>query len=272
MLKLQPPQIHPTAVVDSSAVIEQNVSIGPYVHIGAQSRIGAGTTIAAHAVIGDYTLIGPNCRIASHAVVGSPSQDLKHTEGAVSWLEIGARNRIREFATLNRATAAGARTLLGDDNLLMAYAHVAHDCVLGNQIVLANQATLGGHVQVEDGVVVGAMSGIHQFVRLGSLSMIGAMSRVCHDVAPYLLVNGAPAKVHGLNSTGLRRAGLDLQTRQTIKQAFYLLYRRTGTLEQVLESLAALPQIPEIQQMQTFLKAGTRGLVGLERALLKERA
>lgn len=271
MLTLQPPRIHPTAVVDPSAVIEHGVEIGPYVQVGAQSHIAQGTRIAGHAVIGDYTLIGPDCRIAAYAVVGSPSQDLKHTEGAVSWLEIGARNRIREFVTINRATAAGARTLIGNDNLLMAYAHVAHDCTLGHQIVLANQATLGGHVQVEDSVVVGAMSGIHQFVRLGRLSMIGAMSRVCHDVPPYLLVNGSPAKVHGLNSVGLRRAGLESHSRQLIKQAFYLLYRRTGTLEQVIEGLEALPTHPDVQHMRVFLQAGTRGLVGLERGLLKDR-
>lgn len=265
MLKLQTAQIHPSAVIDPSAIIETDVTIGAYAQVGAQSRIGARTQISAHAVIGDYTLIGPDCRIAAYAVVGSPSQDLKHTEGSISWLEIGARNRIREFVTINRATADGARTQLGHDNLLMAYAHVAHDCILGNRIVLANQATLGGHVQVEDEVVIGAFSGIHQFVRLGRLSMIGAMSRVCHDVPPYLLVNGSPAKVHGLNTVGLRRAGLETQTRQILKQAFHLLYRRTGTLNQALAALNTLPELPEVQAMSDFLQAGTRGLVGLER-------
>jgi len=260
--------VHPSACIDPSAEIHPSAEIGPYVTVGRQSRIGAGTKIAAHAVIGDYTLIGPDCRIYSHAVVGSPSQDLKHEEDAVSWLEIGARNRIREFVTVNRATADGACTRLGDNNLLMAYAHVAHDCELGSQIVLANHATLGGHVQLEDEVVVGAMSGIHQFVRLGRLSMIGAMSRICHDVPPFMLANGSPARVYGLNTVGLRRAGLTPETRQLLKQAYQLLYRRSQSLSQAIFAMQALPEATEIQHLLTFLERSQRGLLGPERQLL----
>lgn len=255
-------QIHPTACLDPTALIEAGVEIGPYVTLGAHSRIGAGTHIAAHAVIGDFTVIGRDCRIYSHAVVGSPSQDLKHVEDSESWLIIGDRNRIREFVTINRATAAGAETRLGDDNLLMAYAHVAHDCQIGNQVVLANGATLGGHVQVGDNIVIGAMSGIHQFVRLGRLAMIGAMSRVCNDVPPFMLASGSPPKVYGLNSVGLRRAGLSRDTRQQLKQAFQWLYRRNLSQAEALEAMQAEPALAELLELAGFIAASQRGLVG----------
>lgn len=255
-------KLHPTACVDPSATIEAGAEIGPYVTIGAQSQIGAGTRISAHAVIGDFTRIGRDCRIYSHAIVGSPSQDLKHVEDAESWLIIGDRNRIREFVTINRATAAGAETRLGDDNLLMAYAHVAHDCLLGSRIVLANGATLGGHVTVEDDIVIGAMSGIHQFSRLGRLAMIGAMSRVCNDVPPFMLASGSPPKVYGLNSVGLRRGGLGRETRQALKQAFQLLYRRGLSQADALVEIRAIAALPELAHLTDFVATSQRGLVG----------
>lgn len=258
-------RIHPSAVIDASASIAADAEIGPYVNIGAYSQIGQGSKISAHAIIGDYTRLGRDCRVYSHAVVGSPSQDLKHVEGCESWLIIGDRNRIREFVTINRATAAGAATVLGDDNLLMAYAHVAHDCQLGNKIVLANGVTLGGHALIEDETIIGAMSGIHQFVRIGRLAMIGAMSRVCNDVPPFMLASGAPPKLYGLNSVGLRRSGLSKTLRQQLKAAFQALYRRglsqQQALEQILEQLSAEP-LPELQQLHDFIQSSQRGLVG----------
>lgn len=261
-LTISAARVHPTACLDASAIVEAGAEIGPYVTIGALSRIGAGTRIAAHAVIGDYTLIGRDCRIYSHAVVGSSSQDLKHVDDSESWLIIGNRNRIREFVTINRATAAGAETRLGDDNLLMAYAHVAHDCLLADQVVLANGATLGGHAQVETGVVIGAMSGIHQFVRLGRLAMIGAMSRICNDVPPFMLASGSPPKVYGLNTIGLRRAGLSREIRQQLKQAFQSLYRRNLSQTEALEALQALGTQAELEHLIQFIAASQRGMVG----------
>lgn len=256
-------RIHPSACIDPSARIGEEVVIGPYVSVGAHSQIGTRTQIAAHAVIGDYTRIGSDCWIYAHAIVGSPSQDLKHAEGSESWLEIGARNRIREFVTINRATAAGDSTVIGDDNLLMAYAHVAHDCRIGQRVVLANGATLGGHVDVEDEVVVGAMSGIHQFVRLGRLAMIGAMSRVCNDVPPYMLASGSPPKLYGLNSVGLRRAGLERPTRQALKQAFQLLYRKGLSQQEALLALEEGSILPEVSHLGQFIRQSRRGLVGV---------
>ncbi len=256
------PLIHPTACIDPSANIEPGAEIGPYVTIGAYSQISAGTKISAHAIIGDYTRIGRDCRIYSHAVVGSPSQDLKHLEGSESWLIIGDRNKIREFVTINRATAEGGLTRIGDDNLFMAYAHVAHDCQLGSRIVLANGATLGGHVQLEDDIIIGAKSGIHQFVRIGRLAMVGAMSRVCNDVPPFMLASGSPPKIYGLNSVGLRRAGLARETRSALKQAFQQLYRRGLTQPQALDSMKALSQADETSHLADFIATSQRGLVG----------
>lgn len=257
--------IHPTAVVAATAQIEAGVQIGPYVVIGEHSHIATGCRLSAHAVIGDYTELGENCRIYSHAVVGSPSQDLKHEPGTVSYLKLGARNQVREFATLNRATAAGGCTELGDDNLLMAYAHVAHDCHLGDRIVLANGATLGGHVHVDDDVVIGAMSGIHQFSQIGTRVMIGAMSRVCNDIPPYMLASGRPPRVYGLNRIGLRRAGFSRDLRRELKQAFNLLYRRESQLEVALKEIEALSNAPEIQGLVRFVRQSRRGLVGAAR-------
>lgn len=258
--------IHPTASIASSAEIDSDVRIGPYAVIGEHSRIGSGCSIAAHAIIGDYTELGPECRIYSHAVVGSISQDLKHQEGAVSFLKLGARNQIREFASLNRATAAGATTELGDDNLLMAYAHVAHDCRVGDRVVLANGATLGGHVQLGNDVVIGAMSGIHQFVQIGEYVMVGAMSRVCNDIPPFMLASGRPPRVYGLNQVGLRRAGFSRTLRKELKQAFSLLYRRQGQLQEALVEIAQLSDAQEIQSLIHFVQHSQRGLVGAARS------
>lgn len=258
-------RVHPTAIIDPSATLEPEVEIGPYAIVGRESRIGRGCRIGAHACIGDYTILGPECRIASYAVVGSPSQDRKHLDGSVSWLEIGKGNRIREFVTINRATAAGACTRIGDHNLLMAYVHIAHDCQLGNRIVLANGATLGGHVEIGDDVVIGAMSGIHQFVRIGRLTMVGAMSRICQDVPPFLLAVGSPPRVYGLNSVGLRRQHIASESRQQLKQAFQWLYRRHLAVSQALEHLSALDPSPELEEFLHFVRTSQRGLVGLKR-------
>lgn len=254
--------IHPTACIDPSARIAKGVQIGPYVTVGLNSIIETGCVIEAHAVIGDYTHLGANNHIYSHAVVGSASQDLKHTEGSESWLIMGQSNRVREFVTINRATSAGAVTQIGDHNLLMAYAHVAHDCRIGNQVVLANGATLGGHVELADQVIIGAMSGIHQFVKIGKLTMIGAMSRVCNDVPPFMLVSGSPPKIYGLNSIGLRRQAVPTDVRKALKQAFQTLYRRGLNQADALDVLAQQADLLEIQMLIAFIQSSQRGLVG----------
>ncbi len=258
-------QIHPSAEIGDQVTLAPTVRIGPYAVVGSHCHLKDGVRVDAHAVIGDYTTLGEHTHVHPHAVVGGPSQDLKHEPGTVSYLHIGARNKIREFATVNRATDAGNTTRLGDDNLLMAYAHVAHDCQLGNHNVLANGATLGGHVTLESHVIVGAMTGIHQFVQVGEHTMVGAMSRVCNDVPPYMLVSGAPPKIYGLNQVGLRRAGFKRVQRQPLKQAFQLLYRQDLTLSEALAQIQdLLEQAPsrELAHLLDFCQHSQRGLVG----------
>lgn len=257
--------VHETAVISPFATLADDVRVGPYAVVGDHCELAAGVRVDAHAVIGDYTSLGEQTHVHSHAVVGGASQDLKHTPGAVSFLKVGARNSIREFVTLNRATAAGDTTTIGDDNLFMAYVHVAHDCQLGDRNVLANGATLGGHVQLGSDIVIGAMSGIHQFVSIGQQTMIGAMSRVCNDVPPYMLASGSPPKIYGLNQVGLRRSGFSRALRQQLKQAFQILYRQGLTLEAALAALAELQAqhpSPELCRLMTFCEHSRRGLMG----------
>jgi UDP-N-acetylglucosamine acyltransferase len=256
-------EVHSTAVVHPTAKLAEGVRIGPYAVIGEQVSLGEGTAIGPHAVVDAFTTIGRDCQVFSGAVVGSPSQDLKH-QGEVSYLVVGDRNVIREFVTINRATGVGDETRIGSDNLLMAYVHVAHDCVVGDNVVLANGVTLGGHVVLEDCVTIGGMVGLHQFIRVGRHAMIGAMSRLAQDVLPYLLIEGNPPKVYGPNSVGLRRRGLDSQTRGAIKRAYRLLYRSGLNVSQATARLEEeCRQFPEVAHLVRFLSGTRRGITGL---------
>lgn len=254
--------IHATAVIHPSARLGEGVQVGPYAVIGPHAQIGDGTSIGAHAVIEGFTAIGRDCQIFPHAVIGGIPQDLKYA-GEESVTIIGDRNVIREFVTINRATGEGEVTRIGDDNLLMAYVHVAHNCLVGSGTVLANNVTLAGHVEVEDFVTVGGLVGIHQFCRLGTMAMVGAMSRIVQDVPPYMTVEGHPPKAFGPNTIGLRRRGLAPATRNAIKQAFRLLYRSNLNLTQALGEMEAMEPLPELQHLMAFVRATERGLVGL---------
>jgi UDP-N-acetylglucosamine acyltransferase len=258
--------VHPTAIIAATATLAEDVDIGPYVVVGEYSHIGAGSRLASHVVIGDYTRIGRHCHIFSHAVLGATSQDRKYREGEISSLEIGDENMIRECVTINRATAAGCTTRLGNNNLLMAYVHIAHDCTVGNQVIVANSANIGGHAVLEDGAVIGAMSGIHQFTRIGRLAMVGAMSRVVQDIPPYMLAVGIPPKVYGINTVGLRRHGVPPHHRQQLKQAYQTLYRRHLNVAHALEQLAYLDPVPELQHLIEFVRTSERGIVSLLQA------
>jgi UDP-N-acetylglucosamine acyltransferase len=198
-------RIHPTAVIHPKAELHETVQVGPYAVIGEHVRIAAHTVVGAHVVIDGWTEIGEGNHIFPGAVVGTEPQDLKYS-GAPSQVVIGRGNRIREFVTINRATNEGEATLIGDHNLLMAYTHVAHNCVIENQVVITNAVSLAGHIHIESQARIGGMVGIHQFTRIGRLAMVGAMSRVDRDVPPYMLVEGHPARIRGLNLVGLRRA------------------------------------------------------------------
>ena len=258
--------IHPTALVDAGAELAGDVSVGPYAVIGAGVQIGAGTQIGAHCVIEGPTRIGRDNRIFSHAALGAAPQDMKY-RGEPTALEIGDRNTIREFCTFNRGTVQDAGvTRLGDDNWVMAYVHLAHDVQVGHHTILANNATLAGHVHVGDWAIIGGLTGVHQFCRVGAHALTGFQSHVSQDVPPYMLVSGHPLKAHGFNIEGLRRRGFSRERIAAIKQMHRLLYRDGLTLEQARSSIAALIGSAtgvddDVRLMLDFLSGATRGIV-----------
>jgi UDP-N-acetylglucosamine acyltransferase len=227
--------IHPTAVVDPTAELADDVSVGPYCVIGQDVVIGAATRLESHVVIEPFTSIGEACQIRQGAVLGGPPQDRKFA-GERSYLVIGSRNVIREFVTIHRASGEEQATRIGDDNMIMAYCHIGHNALLGNGITMANQVGISGHCLVEDRVVFGGIVGIHQFVRIGKLAMIGGMSKVVTDVPPFSQVDGRPTEVVGLNVLGLRRAGIPPRVRAGLKQCYRLLYRSGMNLSQGIEA------------------------------------
>ena len=257
--------IHPTAIVAESARLDPTVTVGPYAVVGPQVTIGPGTSVGAHCVIEGHTTIGADNRIFQFASLGAAPQDKKYA-GEPTRLVIGDRNTIREFCTFNLGTTQDRGvTTIGDDNWIMAYVHIAHDCVVGNQTILANNATLAGHVQVADQAIIGGLTGIHQFVKVGAHVMAGFASHISQDVPPFMMVDGNPLAVRGLNLEGLRRRGFSAARVAAIKQMHRLLYRQGLTLEVARAALADLPAAhPEaasdIALMQGFLDASTRGV------------
>ncbi len=256
------PQIHPTAVVHPGAEVHPTVKIGPYVVVGEHVKIGADTVIDAHVVIDGWVEIGARNRIFPGAAIGLDPQDLKY-DGDLTLVKIGDDNRIREFVTINRATKAGEVTQLGNGNLLMAYVHVAHNCVLHDGIVIANAVSLAGHVEIESRAVIGGMAGFHQFVHVGELAMVGAMSRIDRDVPPFMLVEGSPPRVRSLNLVGLRRSGLTTQEEgqvyKAIKQAYRILFRSGHHLDDNLRELEPLLAYESVRHLYRFVKDSTQG-------------
>lgn len=257
--------IHSTAIVDPAAQLDSTVAVGPYAVIGPHVRIGARTSVGAHCVIEGRTSIGEDNRIFQFASLGAVPQDKKYG-GEPTRLVIGHRNTIREFCTFNTGTAQDRGvTSIGDDNWIMAYAHVAHDCAVGSQTILANNATLAGHVQVGDWAIVGGLTGVHQFCRIGAHAMLGFSSHISQDVLPFTMVDGNPLAVRGLNLEGLRRRGFSAQRVAGIKQAYRLLYRQGLTLEAALSAMAEVPhEHPEaegdIALLRDFIAASQRGI------------
>ena len=258
--------IHPTAIVDPAAELAPTVSVGPYAVIGAGVVIGDGCTVGPHAVIEGATTIGRDNRIHAHAVLGGAPQDMKY-RGEPTSLVIGDRNTIREFCTFNRGTAQDAGvTRVGDDNWIMAYVHLAHDVQLGSRCILANNATLAGHVHVGDWVIVGGLTGVHQFCHIGAHAMTGFQSHVAQDVPPFMMVGGNPLAVHGFNVEGLRRRGFSRERIAQVKQMHRLLYRDGLTLEAAKGAIGALAGAvdggdADVAAMLAFLAASTRGIV-----------
>jgi len=258
--------IHPTAIIDPGAELDSSVIVGPYAVIGPHVRIGAGTTIGPHAVIEGRTAIGRDNHIFQFASVGAIPQDMSYA-GEPTRLEIGDRNTIREFCTFNLGTTKEEGvTRVGSDNWFMAYCHIAHDVVLGNRTVLANNATLAGHVHVGDWAVIGGLSGVHQFVHIGAHAMIGFQSHVAQDVPPFMTVEGNPLSVRAVNLTGLRRRDFSTERIALIRQMHKLLYRDSLTLEAAVAAIEGLRGTHasadvDISTMLDFIAGATRGLV-----------
>ncbi len=253
--------VHPTAIISPGAIVEENVEIGPYSVIGPNVRIGGGTVVGPHAVIEGCTEIGDNCHIFQFVSIGAVPQDLKF-DGEKSKVMIGKNNTIREFVTIHSSTSADiGMTYIGDNNLLMAYCHVAHNCVLGNNIVMANAANLAGHILIEDFAIIGGLSGIHQFTRVGCHSIIGGASAVAKDVPPYVTVSGNRAKPHGLNLIGLKRRGFSEETIAALKKAYKIVYRSSLLLSVALERVKAeVDDLPEVRHLVEFIGNAKRGI------------
>jgi len=253
-------RIHPTAVVEAGAILADDVTVGPYAIIGAGVRIGARTRVGAHVVIQGRTAIGEDNVIYPYVSLGEVPQDLKF-QGEDSGLTIGDRNQIREFCTLHIGTAAGAmETRVGDDNLLMNFSHVAHDCVVGDRNVLANGVQLGGHVHVSDWVVIGALSGIHQMTRIGESAMIGAGSMVSLDVPPFCNATGDRARLRGLNGVGLRRRGFSAAASAAIKSAYRVVFQSSLKLSEAVARVRGGDPTPEVERFLSFLEESKRGI------------
>lgn len=254
--------VHKTAVIHSGAKLSSGVCVGPYSIIEGGVTLGDNVRIGSHCVITGQTTIGRNCKIYTGAVIGSAPQDKKHTADDNVFLNIGENNVIREYVTINPGTVeGGSKTVIGSNNLFMAYAHIAHDCIIGNNCVMANAATLGGHVTIEDGAMVGGLSAVHQFVRLGRLAIIGGCSKVVQDVPPFSTCDGHPAKVITTNVIGLKRSQISQKSIRNLKKAFKLLFHSGLSKTSALESIAQeIEPCPEIEHLVFFAKTSERGL------------
>jgi UDP-N-acetylglucosamine acyltransferase len=258
-------QIHPTALVAPGAVLGEDVVVGPYSIVGEHVRVGARTRIGPHCAIDGHTVIGPDNHFYRYCSIGGIPQDKKYA-GEPTALEIGAGNTFREFVTVNTGTVQDVGTTrLGDDNWIMAYVHIAHDCQLGSHIVIANSVQLAGHIHIGDWAILGGLSAVHQFVRIGAHAMIGGTSSVRQDVPPYVIGAGDSFRPVGINAEGLGRRGFTPADIQALKDAYKILYRRQLNMEQAIEALAGLQaehpaEAPAIQTLLDFLRASSRGI------------
>lgn len=245
---------HPFAIVHPNAVVGRGSEIGPFCVVGENVRIGERTRLLAHVVVNGHTTIGDDCTVHPFASIGAPSQDRK-SEGEVSYTRIGSRTVIREYVSIHRATGQGETTSVGDDSLLLAYVHIAHNCQIGNGVTMSNLAQLSGHVVVEDHATIGGAVGVHQFVRIGRNSMVGGMSKIVRDCPPYFLTEGNPAKVWGINAVGLRRGGFDGKTTTELKEAYKLIYRSEMNMSQALEAVREMVLTDAGRHLVAFIEA-----------------
>lgn len=252
-------RIHPTAIVDKKAEIGDGVEIGPWALIGPHCTIGAGSIIAARATLESHVRLGAKVRVGIGSVLGGLPQDLKF-KGEETWVEIGDGSTIREYATVNRGTSESLKTTVGKHSFLMSYVHLAHDCHIGNNVVISNGTQLAGHVTVEDHAGISGLCAVHQFTRIGQHAYIGGCSRVAKDVPPYVKAVGNPIKLYGLNSVGLQRKGFSADSISELKKAYRLFFRSELNVSQAIEQAKAdLKQVPEVKALVAFLEASERG-------------
>jgi UDP-N-acetylglucosamine acyltransferase len=253
-------KIHPTAIVSSSAEIGDGVEIGPFVIVGEDCVIGDGCVISARASLERYVILGRNVKIGVGTVLGSDPQDLKF-KGERTTVEIGDNTVVREYSTINRGTSQSFKTSVGANSFVMSYVHLAHDCHIGEGVVLANMVQLAGHVTVEDRVILSGVTAVHQFTRIGRNAIVGGCSRVSKDVPPFVKAVGNPMKLYGLNSVGLRRNGFSPETILELKRAYRLLFRSELNLAQAVERVTAeVEQTPEVRQLVQFVESSQRGV------------
>jgi len=253
--------IDPSAKIDPSAELAENVTVGPWSIIGPNVRIGAGTNVASHVIIRCNTVLGNNNRIFQFASVGEDPADKKF-KGEETWLEIGDDNTFREGVTLHRGTAVGGGvTAIGSDNLLMPYVHVAHDCMVGNHTVFANNVGISGHVQVADWVILGGYAGVNQFLKIGAHAMVGGCTHITNDVPAYMIVSGNPAAVRSINAIGMERRSFDKDAIKTIREAFKVIYRRGLNLQEAIEELEIMKErCADLQVLIDSLQASEKGI------------
>jgi len=255
-------QIHPTAIVDPKARLGTGVQVGPYAIIGADVEVGDGCRIGHHATLEGPAKIGPRNEIFPYAAIGFVTQDLKYA-GEPTYLQIGGGNTFREFCTVHRGTAPGETTTIGDGNLFLAYAHIAHNCIVGNRTIFSNNATLAGHVVVGDHAVISGLSAVHQFCRIGAHSIIGGCAKIVQDVPPYLIADGNPAHLRGVNHVGLERRGFSEADIKALRRAYRIVADRTLNFSQATDKIAASEDManPHVKALVEFFKTTQRGVI-----------
>lgn len=254
-------RIHPTAIVESSVELGADVEVGPFAYVGGAVRLGDGTRIHHHASVEGNTFLGKGCEVYPYANIGAKTQDLKF-KGGNPGVRIGDRNVFREYVSVHAATNDGEYTVMGDDNTFLAYGHIAHDCIIGSHIVASNSVSIAGHVVIEDHAVIGGVSGVHQFCRIGAYAMVSAYAKVVQDVVPFFIADGQPALIRSINKVGLERKGFTTEQLDRVKQIHRVLFRDGLNRTQALEKLAAHVDVQsdEFQRILAFAAKSERGI------------
>ena len=254
-------RIHPTAIIDSTAQIGEGCEIGPYCVIGANVELGPECQLLHHVSVSGPSKIGSGNRFYAFSSIGQQTQDLKYA-GEPTYLAIGDGNTFREFVTVHRGTAKGTVTRIGNGGNFLSYSHIAHDCIVGNNVIFSNNGTLAGHVEVGDHAIIGGLTAIHQFCRIGAYALTGGCSKIVQDVPPFMIADGNPAKVRSYNKVALERHGFSDESHRAIKEAYRLIYRSALNLQQAVEQIRSdLPETPEVTQLLAFVTSSPRGII-----------